>query len=107
MEHQKAFDNIKSCFCTEPILHNPSHELPFWLETNASNYTTGMVLSQLDNGKWKPVAFMSKSMTECEHNYNVHDKELLAIIHALEDWCHYLEGVPIPIQIHTNHCNLE
>ena len=59
------------------------------------------------DGKWHPVAFYSKSLSSMEWNYEIHDKEMLAIIRALEEWRHFLEGVTHPVEIWTNHKNLE
>jgi hypothetical protein len=51
------------------------------------------VLSQKESdNKYHPVAYLSKSLTEPERNYDIYDKELLAIIKALDAWRHYLEG---------------
>ena len=55
------------------------------IEVDTSDYTTGGVLSMEDeNERWKPVAFLSKSLNETERNYEIHDKEMLAIIRGLE-----------------------
>jgi len=65
-------------------------------------------LSQMrGDGKWHPVAFISKSLSPAERNYNICDKEMLAIIRALEQWRHYLEGAKYPVQVLTDHKNLE
>jgi hypothetical protein len=60
----------------------------------------------MDN-MWHPVAYYSKSLNAVERNYEIDDKEMLAIIHALEDWCHFLEGARHKFEIHTDHKNLE
>ena len=57
--------------------------------------------------KWHPVAFYSKSLSSVEQNYEIHDKEILAIICVLEEWRHFLEGATHPIEIWTDHKNLE
>ena len=70
-----------------------------------------MTLSQqtlLENGgKWHPIAFFSKSLSPVEQNYKIHDKEMLAIIRALEEWWHFLEGTPCQFEIWTDHKNLK
>ena len=67
----------------------------------------GAILSQVqDNGCYHPVGYMSKGFSDVEHNYQIHNKELLAIIQALEEWCHFLEGNPSPFKILTDHRNL-
>ena len=61
---------------------------------NASDYAMGRVLSmECEDELWRPVAFLSKSLNETERNYEIHDKEILAIIRGLEAWRHLLEGV--------------
>ena len=46
-------------------------------------------------------------MQPAERNYEIHDREMLAIIEALKDWCHFLEGLPTPFEIITDHSNLQ
>jgi len=71
-------------------------------------YATGVVLSQMrEDDKWHPVAYISKSLSPAERNYDIYDKEMLAVMHMLEQWRHYLEGAKHPVQILTNHKNLE
>jgi len=71
------------------------------MEVNASDYTTGGVLSSMEgkDGKWGLVAFLSKSLNETERNYEIHDKEMLAIIRGLESWKHLLEGAQFKFEI--------
>jgi len=86
-ECQSSFDEMKKQFTEEPVLAMPDHCRPFQIETDASKYATGAVLSQLDsNGDRHPVAFYSKTFSPAERNYDIHDRELLAIIRALEAW---------------------
>ena len=67
----------------------------------------GAVLSQhQDDGTLRPIAFMSKAFSDVERNYQIHDKEMLAIIRALEEWRHFLEGAEEKFEIHTDHKNL-
>ena len=83
---------IETTHTSTPILVLPDQTKHFWLETDASAYVIGAVLSQLcDDGKWRPVGFVSKSLSETEHNYVIHDKELLSVICGLEEWRHILE----------------
>ena len=78
------------------------------MEVDALDYVTGGVLSmECGDGKWKPVAFLSKSLNEMERNYKIHDKEMLAIIRGLENWRHLLEGTQFKFEIQTDHKNLE
>jgi hypothetical protein len=89
---QTAFDTLKNCFTTAPILAYPNNDRVFHLETDASNFATGAVLSIEQEGKWHPVAFSSQSMSPEECNCPVADKEMLSVIRSLEQWRHYLEG---------------
>jgi len=88
---------------------SPQGSEPFWIEADSSDFATGAVLSQQSvmNRKWHPVAFYSKSLSSVERNYEIHNKEMLAIIRALEEWRHFLEGATHPVEIWTNHKNLE
>jgi reverse transcriptase-like protein len=82
--------------------------LPTHMEVNALGYTMGGVLMQQVKGRaWHLIAYQSESMAEVECTYEVYDKEILVVIQALEDWWHYLKGLPNPFTIVTNHCNLE
>jgi len=78
------------------------------VEADALNYATGEVLYiKYSDNMWRPVAFISKSLSNTEHNYEIHDKEILAIIRCLEEWRHFLEGAVIKFEIWTDHKNLE
>ncbi|CUA78235.1 Transposon Tf2-11 polyprotein [Rhizoctonia solani] len=75
---------------------------------NASGVAIGVVLSQQqEDGRLHPVAYMSKSFQGAANNYDTHNKELLAIIKALQHWRIFLEGTETPITIFTDHRNLE
>ena len=105
---QQSFDSMKARFSDAPILLQPDLTTPFHLECDASKFACGAVLSQQGEDRiWHPVAFMSKSFIEAERNYDIYDRELLAIIRALEEWWHYLEGSPHPVEILSDHKNLE
>ena len=108
IEQQNAFEALKKAFTTAPVLKIPNDEDPFKLSTNASDFATGAVLSQKmpTTGLWHPVAFFSKSLDIHERNYEIYDKELLAIIRGLEEYRHHLEGHPHKIEIWSDHQNL-
>jgi hypothetical protein len=91
------------------VLVLPDDDLPFQLEADGSGIATGAVLLQqsVDDNAWHPVAFLSKALNPVEHNYEIHDTEMLAIIRGLEEWRHYLEGAQHPVEIWTDHKNLE
>jgi len=107
-EQQKAFETLKSTITSAPVLSFPDHNKPKMVETDASKYAYGAVLSQLEDDTWKPLAFMSRTMQPAEVNYDVHDKELLAIIKALEEWEQYLPHFGgTPTTIISDHQNLQ
>ena len=107
-EEQKAFDDLKQAFTSAPVLRIPDDVNPYRLLTDCSDFASGAVLYQFDpnDTDWHPVAFYSKSLNIHERNYDIHDKELLAIIRALEEWRHYLEGHPEKFEIWSDHKNL-
>ena len=76
-----------------PVLRIPNDEDPFKLSTNASDFATEAVLSQKDmqTNLWYPVAFFSKSLDVHEKNYEIYNKELLAVIQGLEEYRYHLE----------------
>jgi len=78
------------------------------VETNASDYALVAILSIMTkDNKIHPIAFHSQMFSALELNYDVHNKELLAIFEAFKIWRHYLEGSASPINIVTDHKNLE
>ena len=82
---QKAFDELKEVFTTKPILAAPDLDKEFRIEANTSNYATEGVLSmKCSDNLWRPVAFISKSLSDIERNYKIHDKEMLVVIRCLE-----------------------
>jgi hypothetical protein len=73
-----------------------------------SDYAIAAVLSQAQSdGEIHPIAFLSRSLMPAELNYDTHNKEFLAIFKVFENWRHYLEGSAIPIDVVTDHKNLE
>ena len=108
VEQQTSFDELKARVTSTPILMFPDDKKPYRVEADSSDFATGAVLSQEgEDGKWHPIAFYSKSLSPVERNYEIHDKELLAIIRALEEWRHLLEGAMHPFEVWTDHKNLE
>jgi len=85
-EHQKVFEELKEKITSQPVLSLPRREGKFRVETDASGHVIGGVLSQEQEGKWKPIAFLSRTMQPAEQNYKIYDKELLAIVEALTKW---------------------
>jgi RNase H-like domain found in reverse transcriptase len=108
-EQQQAFNEIKDQVMSSPILHFADDSKPFRIEADSSNFATGMVLSQQsdDDLKWHLNAFYLKSLNAVERNYNIHDKEMLAVMRLLEEWRHFLKGAQCKVEIWTDHKNLE
>jgi hypothetical protein len=80
---QKAFQELKNEVTSERVLIIPKPGKPFRMETDASDFAIAAILSQLDDeGKWRPVAFLSRSLNDAERNYEIYDKEMLAIMHG-------------------------
>ena len=100
---QVAFNKLKELIMSAPVLVFPDNSCPYCIEADSSSAATGAVLSQWtsseNGGKWHPVAFFSKSLSPVERNYEIHDKEMLAIVRALEEWWHYLEGTPCQFEV--------
>ena len=94
---------------TALVLVSPQDSEPFCIEADSSDFASGAILSQQlpREKKWYPVAFYSKSLSLVERNYEIYDKGMLAIICALEEWRHFLEGAQHPVEIWTDHKNLE
>jgi hypothetical protein len=105
---KQVFEALKAVFISKPILTmwDPAHAMR--IETNTSAHTTsGVILQLCKDGLWHPVAYQSESLIGVERNYDTHDQELYAIIRVLEDWRHFLEGLPQTFEIWTNHSNLQ
>lgn len=108
-ETQEAFDKLKNLFTSAPVLLHPDPAFPYVLEVDASESALGAILSQRRGQKalLHPVAFASRKLSPPERNYDVGERELLAIKFALEEWRYLLEGASHPIMIFTDHKNLE
>ena len=106
-EQEEAFGKLKVVFTTEPVLAIPDIDRKMRVEVDASDYATeGVLLTKYEDGKWRLVAFISKSLNVTKRNYEIHDKEILAVIRCLEAWRHYLEGAKLEFEIWTDHKNL-
>ncbi|CAJ0923136.1 unnamed protein product [Ranitomeya imitator] len=106
---QEAFSRLKTKFMSAPVLIHPDPELAFIIEVDASNCAVGAILSQRTGEKnlLHPCAFLSKRLSPAEKNYDVGNKELLAIIAAFKEWRHLLQGASQPIVVLMDHRNLE
>ena len=118
-EARLTFTQLRQTFIKASILHYFDLESYIRIETDASGYAIGGVLSQLssgtrpdgvvtkaDLGQWHPVAFFSRKMIPAETRYETHDGELLAIVEAFKTWRHYLEGCKHKVFVLTDHNNL-
>ena len=103
-----AFNTLKQAFTSAPILMHWVLDAQLIMKTDASDYTLAAILSIMTkDNEIHPVAFHSWTFSTLELNYDVHDKGLLAIFEAFKIWQHYLEGSTSPIDVVTDHKNLE
>ena len=108
LEQQAAFNLLKKAFTSAPIVHHFDYNREIIVETDASDYVSAGILSQYDGqGIFHPVAFYSKKQSPTECNYEIYDKELLAIVCAFKEWRPHLEGLRYPAQVLSDHKNLE
>ncbi|KAJ1578183.1 hypothetical protein NDA12_006979 [Ustilago hordei] len=102
-EAQQAFHKLIQAFTSAGVLQHFNYHLPTRLETDASDFAIAGVLKQEHEGRWHPVAFYSRKMSSAEKNYEIHDKELLAVVACLTQWQHMLAGLLSQLVILTNH----
>lgn len=91
-DYINAFEKLKQIIASDQVLSYPNFELPFILTTDASNFALGAVLSQVQDGKERPIAFGSRTLNKAEENYSTTEKEALAISWAVEKYRPYLHG---------------
>ena len=105
---RSAFLSLKERFTSAPVLLHPDPRRQFIVEVDASDTGLGAVLSQRSEADQKvhPCAFFSRRFLPAEENYDVGNRELLAVVAALEEWRHWLEGAEHPFTIWTDHKNL-
>ncbi|MEO1413559.1 MAG: reverse transcriptase family protein, partial [Bacteroidota bacterium] len=103
-----AFLELKERFTKAPVLLHPDPKRQFIVEVDASDTGLGAVLSQRSatDHKVHPCAFFSRRFLPAEENYDIGNRELLAVVAALEEWRHWLEGAELPFTIWTDHKNL-
>ena len=103
-----AFEHLKERFTTWPILTHFDETRLTKLETDASDFAWRAILSQLcEDKRFFPVAFHSRKFSDAEINYDVHDKEMSAIVTAFKEWHHLFLAVKDEITVYTDHRNLE
>ena len=104
-----TFNTLKKAFTTAPVLTHWIPGSPLIIKTDTSDYALTAILSTVSptDNEVHPIAFHSHTFMPAKLNYDVHNKELLAIFEAFKIWCHYLEGSPTPIDVVMDHKNLE
>jgi hypothetical protein len=112
-KQQLAFERLKTLMCAKPVLRQPDYNKMFTLSTDASGYGVGAVLAQeglpdprTNKPRMHPVAYYSSTFTPTERNYDVYERELLAVVKALKNWRPHLAATEQPITILTDHANL-
>ena len=85
---------MKEKFTIEPVLVTPDLDKEMRVEADTSDFATGGVLSiKYEDEKWRPAAYIFKSLNEVKRNYEIHDKEMLAIIRCLETFLRRSQGL--------------
>jgi len=105
---QQAFECLKQSFTSAPILCHFDPALPVVLEADASDHALGSVISQrgLDDGLLHPITFHSRKFNAAELNYEIYDKEMLAIVETMDRYRHYFEGLGNRSTVYSDHRNL-
>jgi hypothetical protein len=113
LSQRNAFETLKTLMCRKPILRQPDYNDPFFLATDASAYGVGAVLSQEGetNPRTKkliqhPIAYYSSTFIPAERNYDIYERELLAVLKSLENWRPHLAATETPVTVLTDHANL-
>lgn len=107
-ECQRAFQSLKTAFTSDVVLRHFDPDRETIVETDASDFVLGGILSQYsDQGVLHPVAYFSKKHSPAECNYEIYDKELMAIVRTFKEWRPELEGSTFPVSVVTDHKNLE
>ena len=104
-EAQSAFKQIKALIASAPILHRPSFDHPFVIQTDASDSGLGAVLTQTVDGVERVLCFASRTMTPAERNYSVTERECLAVLWAIRKFRPYVEGYHFTVI--TDHSSLK
>ncbi|SPC66394.1 related to pol protein [Ustilago sp. UG-2017b] len=102
-EAQQAFHQLIQAFTSAGVLQHFDYHLPTRVETDASDFAIAGVLKQEHEQRWHPVAYYSRKMSSAEKNYEIHDKELLAVVACLTQWRRMLAGLPSQLVILTDH----
>jgi transposase InsO family protein len=103
---EAAFVRLRDKFCRAPVLSHWDPRRPTFLETDCSGFALGGALIQECDGIRRPVGFYSQKLNKAEINYDIHDKEMLAVVACLKFWAPELKACG-PFTIWTDHKNLE
>ena len=98
---QEAFELLKQRLTSAPILAFPNFEIPFIVYTDASEYAMGAVLSQVQEGRERVIAYWSRQLRKAERNYSTIEREALAVVGAVKEFYPYLYG--FPFELVTDH----
>ena len=101
----KSFNILKKALISTPIIQPPDWSLPFEIMCDASDYAMGAVLGQTKDKKHQTIAYSSKTLTGPQHNYATTEKELLAVVFAIDKFRSYLIGAKVIV--YTNHAALK
>ncbi|KAH9247294.1 hypothetical protein BASA81_015094 [Batrachochytrium salamandrivorans] len=105
-EQEKSLQALKDAFAHSDFLTHPDETRPFIVETDASDYAISGVLSQYDDTDvLRPIAFYARQMNSAERNYEIYDKELLAVVDSFKHWRHFLQGGHHPVTVLCDHKN--
>ena len=103
-DEQHAFDTLKQALTSAPVLAHPDPQRQWTVQTDASGFAIGAVLSQVqDDGKARPVAYWSHKLNSAQRNYSATERELMAIVEATKHWRQYLHGSPHPVLLRSDH----
>jgi hypothetical protein len=100
-DQENSFRSLKDAVKSAPVLQLADPAKPYIVTCDASDIGIGAVLEQESENGQRPVDFASRKLSGAENNYPVHERELLAIVYALKEWCPYLHGSRFVIK--TNH----
>ena len=104
---QRSFETLKAAICNSAVLAVADDNKPFVLNTDASDYAVGAVLSQLDDsGRLRPIGFVSEKLSDREYGWSPYEKELYAVIVALRHWSMWLMHARHPVTVNTDHASL-
>ena len=106
-KHEDEFEKLKETLTTTPLLRipNPNQKFVLFFDAASTNGISGILSQPDEKGDLHPVAYESRSLTTAEKNYPVHEQELLAFVHCLKKWRHYLDGMEF--DVYTDNRSLQ